>query len=71
MIKIRKGTLADIDAMMDCYDIARKFMRASGNLKQWGNGYPSREQIAEDIAKGVNHVGTTGTEASLWCSRLS
>ena len=41
MIKIRKGTLADIDAMMDCYDIARKFMRASGNMTQWGNGYPS------------------------------
>ncbi len=57
MIKIRKGTLADIDAMMDCYDIARKFMRASGNMTQWCNGYPSREQIAKDIAKGVNHVG--------------
>lgn len=57
MIQIRKGTLADIDAIMACYDSARRFMRASGNLSQWINGYPSRELVREDISKEVCYVG--------------
>ena len=49
--------MADIDAIMSCYDIARQYMRASGNHSQWINGYPSREIVAQDIAKGVSYVG--------------
>lgn len=54
---IRKATAADIDGIMTCYEAARQIMRASGNHTQWINGYPSREQVAEDIACGVSHVG--------------
>ena len=54
---IRKGTAADIDAIMRCYDSARRFMRASGNHSQWVNGYPSRELVAEDVARGISYVG--------------
>lgn len=57
MIQIRKGTVADIDAIMSCYDVARQYMRASGNPSQWINGYPSRELVTEDIAEGVSYVG--------------
>lgn len=57
MIRIRKGTAADIDAIMKCYDEGRRFMRASGNHAQWINGYPSRELVMEDIARGVGYVG--------------
>ncbi len=57
MIKIRKGIHTDIDAIMSCYDIARQYMRSTGNLTQWVNGYPSRELVAEDIAAGINYVG--------------
>lgn len=57
MIRIRKGTVADIDAIMSCYNIARQYMRASGNHSQWINGYPSPELVAEDIAEGVSYVG--------------
>ncbi len=57
MIRIRKGTAADIDAIMSCYDAARRYMRASGNYSQWINGYPSQELVAEDIATGINYVG--------------
>lgn len=56
-VKIRKGTIYDIDAMMSCYETARQFMRASGNHRQWINGYPSRELVSEDIASGVSYVG--------------
>ena len=51
---IRKATTDDIEDMMACYDIARQLMRASGNHSQWTNGYPSRELVAEDIARGVS-----------------
>ena len=57
MIRIRKGTATDIDAIMSCYDIARQYMRASGNHSQWINGYPSQELVTEDIAEGVSYVG--------------
>lgn len=57
MIRIRKGTRGDVEAIMDCYDKARQFMRSCGNMKQWINGYPSRELIEKDITDGVNYVG--------------
>ena len=57
MIHIRKGTMADIEDIMACYDTARQYMRMSGNHSQWINGYPSHEHIADDIANGINYIG--------------
>lgn len=57
MLTIRKGTYADVEAVMACYEAARRYMRASGNYNQWINGYPSREHVIEDIRAGVNYVG--------------
>lgn len=57
MISIRKGCPADIDEIMSCYEIAKQYMRDTGNHKQWINGYPSRELIAADIEAGNNYVG--------------
>lgn len=57
MIHIRKGTTADIDSIMACYETAIQFMRASGNHSQWINGYPSRELVAQDVANGNSYVG--------------
>ncbi len=62
MIRIRKGKISDIDAILSCYDLARKYMRASGNLNQWINGYPSREKVADDISSGTNYVGVDDDE---------
>ncbi|MDE6198163.1 MAG: hypothetical protein K2F91_09905 [Muribaculaceae bacterium] len=42
---------------MACYEKAKLLMRASGNHKQWTNGYPSRDIVAADIAAGNCHVG--------------
>lgn len=58
MLQIRKGTPADLNAIMACIDCARTFMRANGNHSQWTDGYPSPEIIAKDIALGQNYVGT-------------
>lgn len=54
---IRKATEADIADIMACYEKAKLLMRASGNHKQWTNGYPSRDIVAGDIAAGNCHVG--------------
>lgn len=57
MIQIRRSEASDIDAIMECYRVARDFMRASGNRSQWTGGYPSRELVASDIAAGTSYVG--------------
>lgn len=59
---IRNATLADLDRIMEIYDLGRAFMRANGNSAQWGNGYPSRELIREDIERGESYVITDETE---------
>lgn len=62
MIEIRKTTLNDLDRVMEIYDIARDFMRANGNPTQWGDGYPVRALIEEDIARGESYVMVEGDE---------
>lgn len=50
-MKIQKATLYDLDAIMDVFAQARTFMREHGNAEQWGNNYPPRELIEQDIDK--------------------
>ena len=47
---IRPATLADLPSIMEVTAAARAIMRASGNMNQWTDGYPPREQIKADIA---------------------
>jgi hypothetical protein len=53
---IRLTTYAAIDALMAIFAHARTQMVADGNPTQWGDGYPSREQIESDIQRGVSYV---------------
>lgn len=53
---IRKTRMEELDAMMELYDGGRRWMRQNGNLNQWTNGYPSREQIVSDIESGNSYV---------------
>ena len=53
---IRPTTSADLDALMDIFAHARSQMAADGNPTQWGDGYPSREQLEHDIQRGVSYV---------------
>lgn len=46
---IRNAQLQDLDAIERIYSIGRAFMRASGNQKQWINGYPQRALLEDDI----------------------
>ena len=49
----RKEDLAEIMAVLEA---AKGIMRASGNMGQWINGYPSEEVILSDIASGRGYL---------------
>lgn len=53
---IRKATYEDIPALMEVFRRAREIMRASGNMNQWNDGYPSEEIVRKDIDAGVCYV---------------
>ena len=53
---IRPATPADMTDIMKVMESARQTMRASGNLHQWGDGYPSEEVITSDMEKGGGFV---------------
>ena len=46
----------DIPEIMRVYDSARHFMRQSGNMQQWINGYPQEALLKEDIEKKQLYV---------------
>ncbi|MGI6717586.1 MAG: GNAT family N-acetyltransferase [Bacteroidales bacterium] len=53
---IRHTTLADIERVMELYQIARNYMRSEGNTEQWVNGYPSKEYILAEMENGHSYV---------------
>ena len=55
-MKIEKATHGDIPALMNIFEAAKNIMRASGNNKQWGSGYPSPQIVKHDIDTGVCYV---------------
>lgn len=48
---IREAKLEDMDRILEIYDIAKTFMRKTGNMHQWNSSYPGREVLEEDIDK--------------------
>lgn len=59
-MNIRKAFRKDLAAIMAVLEAAKGIMRASGNMGQWVNGYPSEEVILHDIEKGYGFVVEEG-----------
>ena len=55
-MKIRPACPRELDGIMKIYADARAFMKENGNPEQWGDHYPPRELICEDIARGCCRV---------------
>lgn len=53
---VRLALNSDLDVLLEIYERARLFMRQSGNLHQWTNGYPSKDLLLEDISKHQMYV---------------
>ena len=59
---IRQATYSDLDSLMQIFEGAKLIMRASGNMRQWDNGYPSAEVVRNDIDQGNCYVLCEGSE---------
>lgn len=56
-MKIRNSETKDLERIMEIYALAREFMAAHGNPKQWGQTkWPPQEVIEEDIRLGKSYV---------------
>lgn len=55
-MKIRPAEKQDKVAILAVYEVARNYMRESGNPSQWGNHHPPVEMVEEDIALGRSYV---------------
>lgn len=50
------ATEKDLPRILEIYDIAKAYMRASGNPNQWNGAYPDPETLKEDIRKNRLYV---------------
>lgn len=55
-MKIRQAQQEDLETIMSLIDEGRKIMRSSGNLHQWDDNHPSREQIIHDITHHHSYI---------------
>ena len=55
-MKIRLANKDDLRSIEHIYDLARAFMRTTGNVTQWSNGYPNEEIIKSDIEQKYLYV---------------
>ena len=53
---IREAAPTDIPEIMKVVDAAKGIMRQSGNMHQWGEGYPSEAVIAADMERNGGFV---------------
>ena len=53
---IRKTEPADLFAIGEIYENAKRFMRESGNPTQWDDGKPNIDTAREDMENGVGYV---------------
>ncbi|MBP3789996.1 MAG: N-acetyltransferase [Prevotella sp.] len=53
---IREARPADMADIMTVMDAAKQIMRQSGNMHQWGEGYPSETVISSDMVKNGGFV---------------
>ena len=51
-MNIRLATDKDIDTILETFECAKKYMRASGNSRQWNGSYPDRGLMLSEIAAG-------------------
>lgn len=64
---IRPATPADLKGALAVYKSARAFMCKSGNPNQWGDSFPPRELVEQDISTGALRVCVDENDEVLGC----
>ena len=49
---VRQAVKGDFESVLGVYAKAREFMKITGNPTQWGNAYPSKDLLENDLEKG-------------------
>ena len=62
IISIRKAVNTDLPRIMEIYELARNYMRKTGNPNQWKNNFPSKGLLLDDINKGNLYVITADSK---------
>ena len=55
-MEIRKSTYDDVYRMLEIFKEAREFMKEDGNPNQWGEAYPPKSLLLQDIEEGNSYV---------------
>lgn len=68
-LTIRRAAETDLPRIMEIFEVARRFMCATGNANQWTDGYPRRELVRAGIAAGHCYVCTAagGAVVATFC----
>lgn len=53
---IEQARPEDLDRLLELYAGARAYMRRSGNPNQWGEDYPARKILEQDLGRGNLYV---------------
>lgn len=53
---IREARIEDLKRILEIYEIAKAFMRKTGNSHQWNSSYPDPKLLEEDINKQQLYV---------------
>lgn len=61
-MSVRKATVSDFSQVWAIYERAREYMKNTGNPNQWGEVYPPRELVEQDISEGKLFVLEEGEE---------
>ena len=59
-MEVRVANLSDLEAILEIYAYARRFMAEHGNASQWGTTNPPKERILQDIKEGKCHLCEEG-----------
>ena len=59
--EIRRAGSADLERILEIYAFARRYMIENGNPTQWGDGYPEKAVLEEDIRKERLYAVEDGT----------
>lgn len=54
--RIRHTLITELPKLLEIFAAARKFMKENGNPDQWGDDWPSKEILRQDIEKGQSYV---------------
>ena len=65
---VRKAAEKDVDAVIEIFSSARKFMRENGNNIQWAGEYPGKGDVIKDIELDRGYVvEEDGTVLGYFC----